>query len=196
MFAIKPGSKSRAIETNNGGRTHIHRGGPQTTTKTITRRFAEMFRVPRVICSFLAAIGLALALTAGGAATPAAARPAQAAMPLGDMANNAASAVTKVAERSRSSRSRGRSSRSRGRSSRSRGRRDRGRSGDGRYYRRGHRHYRERDGIFFGFPLFEPDYYDSYSYGERCEYWHHRCVQNWGYGNPDYYGCLRYHGCL
>lgn len=30
---------------------------------------------------------------------------------------------------------------------------------------------------------------------DRCLYWHDRCVANWGYNNPDYYGCMRYHGC-
>ena len=29
----------------------------------------------------------------------------------------------------------------------------------------------------------------------RCEHWHNQCAHNWGYGNPDYYGCMRYHGC-
>lgn len=29
----------------------------------------------------------------------------------------------------------------------------------------------------------------------RCEYWASQCVQNWGFDNPDYYGCLRYYGC-
>lgn len=28
-----------------------------------------------------------------------------------------------------------------------------------------------------------------------CRYWSRRCAENWGYGNEDYYGCLRYHGC-
>ena len=29
----------------------------------------------------------------------------------------------------------------------------------------------------------------------RCGQWSRRCDQRWGSGNPDYYGCLRYHGC-
>ena len=29
----------------------------------------------------------------------------------------------------------------------------------------------------------------------RCRHWHRRCVRNWGYGNSNYYGCMRYHGC-
>lgn len=29
----------------------------------------------------------------------------------------------------------------------------------------------------------------------RCAGWSRRCDQRWGGGNPDYYGCMRYHGC-
>lgn len=29
----------------------------------------------------------------------------------------------------------------------------------------------------------------------RCAGWSGRCDQRWGSGNPDYYGCMRYHGC-
>lgn len=35
----------------------------------------------------------------------------------------------------------------------------------------------------------------SYSGGGSCDYWSDRCISNWGYGNSNYYGCLRYHGC-
>lgn len=28
-----------------------------------------------------------------------------------------------------------------------------------------------------------------------CSYYRDACAQNWGYGNNDYYGCLRYHRC-
>lgn len=35
----------------------------------------------------------------------------------------------------------------------------------------------------------------TYRSGDRCGYWSDRCIQNWGYQNPNYYGCLRYHGC-
>jgi len=43
-------------------------------------------------------------------------------------------------------------------------------------------------------------YYRGYYYGYgprygRCDYWRKRCIANWGYGNPDFYGCMRYHGC-
>lgn len=29
----------------------------------------------------------------------------------------------------------------------------------------------------------------------RCAYWSDRCIENWGFQNPNYRGCLRYHGC-
>lgn len=75
-----------------------------------------------------------------------------------------------------------------------------------RYYRR---HYRRRyyDGPFLGFYLgpyyYDRYYYDPYPYygyryrrhSSRCAYWSRRCARNWGYGNNDYYGCLRYHRC-
>lgn len=32
-------------------------------------------------------------------------------------------------------------------------------------------------------------------YGGRCSYWGQRCAANWGYGGPNYRGCLRYYGC-
>lgn len=30
---------------------------------------------------------------------------------------------------------------------------------------------------------------------DRCEYWAARCAANWGYGNANYHGCMRYHHC-
>ena len=51
-------------------------------------------------------------------------------------------------------------------------------------------------------PYFYRDYlpYDyAYDYAlpaGPCEYWHRRCVANWGYGNSNYYGCMRFHRCL
>lgn len=55
-------------------------------------------------------------------------------------------------------------------------------------YRRGSRIY-----------LYVPYYRGRrYGYGPRygrCSYWRRRCAANWGYGNSNYYGCLRYHGC-
>jgi hypothetical protein len=38
-------------------------------------------------------------------------------------------------------------------------------------------------------------YYDVPVSSGRCEHWHRQCVASWGYGNGDYYGCMRYHGC-
>ena len=52
-----------------------------------------------------------------------------------------------------------------------------------------------------------PSYYPSRYYGPRyyrphryrrggsCGYWSQRCGGNWGYNNPNYYGCMRYEGC-
>ena len=37
--------------------------------------------------------------------------------------------------------------------------------------------------------------YANRSYGGRCQYWSNQCVRNWGYRNPNYFGCLRYHRC-
>lgn len=31
--------------------------------------------------------------------------------------------------------------------------------------------------------------------GGQCEHWRIQCTRNWGYGNSNYYGCMRYHGC-
>ena len=31
--------------------------------------------------------------------------------------------------------------------------------------------------------------------GGACEYWSDRCIANWGFNNPDYRGCMRYHRC-
>jgi hypothetical protein len=28
-----------------------------------------------------------------------------------------------------------------------------------------------------------------------CHHWREACAENWGYGNSDFYGCLRFHGC-
>jgi hypothetical protein len=89
-----------------------------------------------------------------------------------------------------------------------------GRSGfrrDGRRYRRDgrkHRSYSRRhrynDGVFFGFYPFTLNDYPPYYYAHPsrprysrggCGYWSSRCAENWGYGNSNYYGCLRYHGC-
>lgn len=36
---------------------------------------------------------------------------------------------------------------------------------------------------------------DDNDNGYGCSRWREACAENWGYGNNDYYGCLRYHGC-
>jgi hypothetical protein len=56
--------------------------------------------------------------------------------------------------------------------------------------RREHRRrYRDRD----------DDEDDNYEEGRdesySCRHWQNACAENWGYGNSDYVGCLRYHGC-
>lgn len=72
----------------------------------------------------------------------------------------------------------------------------------------GPRRIHRRDGIrrhrFYGSPrrfirsrvyvpsiILAPRIYSS----SRCDYWHRRCVVNWGRGNSNYYGCMRYHNC-
>jgi hypothetical protein len=43
-----------------------------------------------------------------------------------------------------------------------------------------------------------PPRYDarpSRAVNRSCRYWSGRCAANWGSGNNNYYGCLRYHGC-
>jgi len=53
-----------------------------------------------------------------------------------------------------------------------------------RYYRRYH-YYRYR-------PYRRRYYYRRH---RSCSYWRRQCIRNWGYGNRNYYGCMRYHGC-
>lgn len=91
-----------------------------------------------------------------------------------------------------------RHSRRRGRRARRRGRRPTRR-------RRLHarRRRRRRPSVHFHFSTprhyYTPRYYYPYRprryYGGRCEYWHRMCTRNWGYANPNYVGCMRYHGC-
>jgi hypothetical protein len=76
-----------------------------------------------------------------------------------------------------------------------------------RYIRRGRRgrkgrrrlRARRRRRPRVGFPLHispQPYYYSPRPrYGGRCDYWSNMCARNWGYGNRNYYGCMRYHGC-
>ena len=60
-----------------------------------------------------------------------------------------------------------------------------------------HRHYRRPYfGFYFGYPRYYGYYRPyRYRYAGQCSYWHRRCVNNWGYRNSNYYGCMRYHGC-
>lgn len=58
------------------------------------------------------------------------------------------------------------------------------------YYRR-HYYYRP---YYYRRRYYRP-YYHRKRYRGRCGYWGRQCAKNWGYGNSNYYGCLRYHGC-
>jgi hypothetical protein len=73
-----------------------------------------------------------------------------------------------------------------------------------RSYRRRHYDFYDDDFSFYGgayydgypYPAFPYDgYYSQPDIGGSCGYWGDQCAMNWGYGNNDYYGCLRYHGC-
>lgn len=37
--------------------------------------------------------------------------------------------------------------------------------------------------------------YPRYRTRNSCTYWANQCARNWGYGNNNYQGCLRYHRC-
>jgi hypothetical protein len=65
-----------------------------------------------------------------------------------------------------------------------------------RFRRQGFAHY--YGGWWYAFPWWlgaASYYYDVPVAGGQCEIWHRECVASWGYGNADYYGCMRYHGC-
>ena len=69
-------------------------------------------------------------------------------------------------------------------------------------HRRRHRHRRYRRGIYVSPYIYSIPYGYYYPYRSRryyglprCTKWHRRCVRNWGYGNRNYTGCMRYHGC-
>lgn len=75
-----------------------------------------------------------------------------------------------------------------------------------RHYRRGRRHrgpYIAIPYYYYGDPYYyyDPYYYGGYDYtpvpapGGSCARWSRRCTASWGYGNGDYWGCMRYHGC-
>ena len=74
----------------------------------------------------------------------------------------------------------------------------RGRGGYRRYggYARPWRRYRRR--YRRGYSFYAYPYYwraPRYAYSNRCVRWRRRCAANWGFGNANYYGCMRYHGC-
>ena len=84
----------------------------------------------------------------------------------------------------------------------------------GYYGYRGYRGYRGYYGYrrpyygyrgYWGPTVYIDPYYDYYSDVPRyysaprakasCAYWHRQCVRNWGNGNSNYRGCMRYQGC-
>lgn len=78
------------------------------------------------------------------------------------------------------------------------------RRGVTRYDRRRHgeRHRTRRPGFtyyhggyYYAWPWWTFGIVVAPGYGGTCSYWHNQCVANWGYANPNYYGCMRYHGC-
>ena len=65
-------------------------------------------------------------------------------------------------------------------------------------------------GPYYGYPSYDyydppvhyEPYYGGYDYTPTppprrgsCWRWKRRCQANWGYGNEDFWGCMRYHGC-
>ena len=73
----------------------------------------------------------------------------------------------------------------------------------GKRHSKKHRRRKRKLFIYGGFAPYYRYYpsYPSYTYYEprkyegRCAYWEERCVAEWGYQNPDYYGCMQYHRC-
>jgi len=61
-----------------------------------------------------------------------------------------------------------------------------------RHYRRYRRYRRPGVRIYIG-PRHRR--YRRHRRARSCRHWHRRCVRNWGYGNSNYFGCMRYHGC-
>ncbi|MGF1619269.1 MAG: hypothetical protein ACFCUR_01500 [Rhodomicrobiaceae bacterium] len=123
--------------------------------------------------------------------------------PISETAN---AGVTEVGRR-RGRGFKGRSFKRRGFGGRSYGRRNfsRNRGSFRRKYsnRRSYRRHRYND-LGYALPLLGLGLYlghQNYAYdrprygGGSCTYWRERCADNWGYGNNNYYGCLRYHNC-
>ena len=65
----------------------------------------------------------------------------------------------------------------------------------------GNNRFRSRDRNYFYYVPAPRYYYNprprrSYRRQESyCSYWSRRCAANWGYGGPDYRGCMRYYRC-
>ncbi len=159
---------------------------------------------PLSVAALAALCGIFVAPPLAGAATPAASVFSPGVLPAGIFKSNI---VEKVQQRRRA-RNRRRGIR-RGRRGVRRFRRGR------RLYRRSGRRFR---GPYLRFPgaaipyyysnpyydypsaSYDPYYYGGYDYtppprGSSCSRWKRRCQANWGYGNEDFWGCMRYHGC-
>lgn len=80
------------------------------------------------------------------------------------------------------------------------------------YFSFGFGHHKPYFGYYKRYPYYGSPYYykpyPSYGYsysprrqkyatnrGDRCAQWSKQCEVNWGYGNSDYRGCMRYHDC-
>jgi hypothetical protein len=53
-------------------------------------------------------------------------------------------------------------------------------------------------GYIYHYPIYDysPAYRrPAYGGGGRCAHWRRQCIANWGYGGPDYHGCMDFHHC-
>jgi len=135
--------------------------------------------------SLLFAGGIVAAVTLGAASASAQpmSRTALGALPLNAIGQGSGYTTTEVRHRRRARRAHRRAWRRHNRRAHRRA------------WRRHHRRHR-RPSVYLSIPVVP--YYATprrTRSSDRCEYWGDRCVDNWGYGNSDYYGCLRYHGC-
>lgn len=48
---------------------------------------------------------------------------------------------------------------------------------------------------YYGYGYTAPPAYSAPPPSGSCAYWSRRCAKNWGYGNSNYRGCMRYQGC-
>ncbi len=77
----------------------------------------------------------------------------------------------------------------------------------GHYPRHYYPHHYYRHGYYYGHQPYYYGHRKRYTkrryrrshryrkYAGRCSRWSRRCSANWGYGNRDYRGCMKYHGC-